>query len=52
MPLALLSFVSYASIDWGAMMAAAVVITLPILVISLFAQKYIFAALTAGAVKG
>lgn len=51
-PLALLSFVSYASIDWGAMMAAAVVITLPILVISLFAQKYIIAGLTAGAVKG
>ena len=51
-PLALLSFVSYASVDWGAMMAAAVVITLPILVISLLAQKYIIAGLTAGAVKG
>ena len=50
-PLALLSFVSYASVDWGAMMAAAVVITLPILVISLLAQKYIIAGLTAGAVK-
>lgn len=52
MPLALLNFVSYASVDWGAMMAAAVVITLPILVISLLAQKYIIAGLTAGAVKG
>jgi multiple sugar transport system permease protein len=51
-PLALLSFVSYASVDWGAMMAAAVVITLPILAISLIAQKYIIAGLTAGAVKG
>lgn len=51
-PLALLSFVSYASVDWGAMMAAAVVITLPVLVISLLAQKYIIAGLTAGAVKG
>ncbi len=51
-PLALLNFVSYASVDWGAMMAAAVVITLPILVISLLAQKYIIAGLTAGAVKG
>ena len=51
-PLALLSFVSYASVDWGAMMAAAVVITLPILVLSLIAQKYIIAGLTAGAVKG
>lgn len=51
-PLALLSFVTYASVDWGAMMAAAVVITLPILVISLLAQRYIIAGLTAGAVKG
>ena len=34
------------------MMAAAVVITLPILVIALLAQKYIIAGLTAGAVKG
>ena len=51
-PLALLSFVTYASVDWGAMMAAAVVITIPILAIALLAQKYIIAGLTAGAVKG
>lgn len=51
-PLALLNFVSYASVDWGAMMAAAVVIALPILFIALFAQKYIIAGLTAGALKG
>lgn len=51
-PLSLLSFVSYASVDWGAMMAAAVMITLPILIIALLAQKYIIAGLTAGAVKG
>lgn len=51
-PLALLSFVSYAAVDWGAMMAAAVVIALPILAIALLAQKYIIAGLTAGAIKG
>lgn len=51
-PLALLSFVSYAAVDWGAMMAAAVVIALPILIIALMAQKYIIAGLTAGAIKG
>ena len=50
--LALFSFVTYASIDWGAMMAASVLITLPILIMSLLTQKYIIQGLTAGAVKG
>ena len=52
LPLALYSFITYASIDWGALMAASVVITLPILLISLVTQKYIIQGLTAGAVKG
>lgn len=51
-PIALLSFKTYASVDWGAMMASACIITLPIIVIALLAQKYIIAGLTAGAVKG
>lgn len=50
--LALFSFVTYASVDWGAMMAASLLITLPILVMSLLTQKYIIQGLTAGAVKG
>jgi multiple sugar transport system permease protein len=33
-------------------MAAAVLITLPILVISMALQRYVIAGLTAGAVKG
>lgn len=52
LPLALFSFITYASIDWGALMAASVMITLPILIISLLTQKYIIQGLTAGAVKG
>ena len=52
LPLALFSFITYVSIDWGALMAASVVITLPILIISLVTQKYIIQGLTAGAVKG
>ena len=52
LPLALLSFISYASIDWGALMAAAVTITLPILIASIVLQKHIIAGLTAVAVKG
>lgn len=52
LPIAIFSFMSYASVDWGGLMAAAVVITAPIVLLSLLSQKYIVAGLTAGAVKG
>lgn len=52
LPVALFDFVGYASVDWGGLMAAAVVVTLPIILIAIFAQRYIVAGLTAGAMKG
>lgn len=52
LPIAIFNFMAYSEIDWGGLMAAAVVITLPIIVIALFAQKYIIQGLTAGAIKG
>jgi len=52
LPVAIFNFVSYASIDWGGLMSASVVVTVPIMVIALFTQKYIVAGLTAGATKG
>ncbi|MBQ8080752.1 MAG: carbohydrate ABC transporter permease [Clostridia bacterium] len=52
LPVAIFSFISYTEVNWGGLMAAAMVITLPIIIISLFLQKYIVAGLTAGAVKG
>ena len=52
LPVAIFNFVSYASIDWGGLMAAATVVTLPIMVIALFTQKYIVSGMTAGATKG
>lgn len=52
LPVAIFNFVSYASIDWGGLMAASVLITLPVMAIALFAQKYIVAGLSAGATKG
>ncbi|MDQ2810123.1 MAG: carbohydrate ABC transporter permease [Chloroflexota bacterium] len=52
LPVAIFGFISYASIDWGGLMAAAVIITLPVLVITLFVQRYVVSGLTAGAVKG
>lgn len=52
LPIAVFNFMSYSEINWGGLMAAAVVITLPILIISLALQKYIISGMTVGAVKG
>lgn len=52
LPVAIFDFVAYASIDWGGLMAASVVVTVPIMVIALFTQRYIVTGLTAGATKG
>ncbi len=52
LPVAIYNFISYAQIDWGGLMAAAVVITLPVLVLALLTQRYVVRGLTAGAVKG
>jgi multiple sugar transport system permease protein len=52
LPTAIFNFISYTDINWGGLMAAAVVITAPILIISLALQRYIVKGLTAGAVKG
>lgn len=52
LPVAIFNFIQYAQIDWGGLMAASVIITLPIVAISLLLQKYVIKGLTAGAVKG
>lgn len=51
-PVAIYNFISYAQIDWGGLMAAAVVITLPVLVLAIITQRYVIRGLTAGAIKG
>lgn len=51
-PVAIYNFIAFATIDWGGLMAASVIITLPVLVITLVTQKYVIRGLTAGAVKG
>ena len=55
-PLAITSFVSPTgsafAVPWGQIMAATVIVTLPLLVLVLVFQKRIIAGLTAGAVKG
>lgn len=52
LPVAIFNFLSYASVDWGGLMAASVVITLPVIIITIIMQRYVVSGLTAGAVKG
>jgi multiple sugar transport system permease protein len=52
LPIAVFNFLSYSEINWGGLMAAAVIITMPILIIALVLQRYIIKGVTVGAVKG
>jgi multiple sugar transport system permease protein len=52
LPAAIFRFISYLGVDWGGLMAASMVITFPIVLIALFAQRYIVSGLSAGATKG
>lgn len=52
LPIAMFNFISYTEINWGALLAAACIITLPVLLIALVAQRYVVSGLAAGAVKG
>jgi multiple sugar transport system permease protein len=52
LPVAIMSFLAYSEINWGGLMAAAVLITVPVLILAMATQKYIVRGLTAGAVKG
>lgn len=48
LPVAIFNFISYATIDWGGLMAASVIITVPVMMISLMMQKYIVSGLSGG----
>lgn len=52
LPVAVFSFISYTQVDWGGLNAAAFVVTLPVLVLIMFAQKQMVRGLTLGSVKG
>jgi multiple sugar transport system permease protein len=52
LPIAVYNFVSYAEVDWGAVMAAAVAIMTPAIILTMIFQKYVVQGLTLGAVKG
>jgi len=52
LPVAVFSFISYTQVDWGGLNAAATIVTLPVLIMILFAQKHMVRGLTLGSVKG
>jgi multiple sugar transport system permease protein len=52
LPLMVYNFMSYASLDWGGVMAAAVAIVTPAIILTMIFQKYVIKGLTVGAVKG
>lgn len=51
-PISLSEFSSYFKVDWGDTMAAATIITVPIVILFMLIQKHFVEGLTAGAVKG
>ena len=52
LPIAVYNFISYAEVDWGGVMAAAVAIMVPAIALTMVFQKYVVKGLTMGAVKG
>lgn len=52
LPVAVFEFMSYGQINWGAIAAAATVMTLPVIIMALFVQRNIVQGLAGGAVKG
>jgi len=52
LPLAAFKLLNFASFSWGGLAATAVLITLPIVLISLVMQRYLVSGLTVGGIKG
>ncbi len=52
LPVAVFNFMSYGSVNWGAITAAAAIMALPAIILTLFVQRHIVQGLSAGAVKG
>jgi multiple sugar transport system permease protein len=52
LPVAVYNMISFDQLSWGPLAAAALMVTLPVLILTVFAQRQIVVGLTAGAVKG
>lgn len=46
------SFIGESSVDWGGLMAAATIISLPPMILTLFVQRWLIRGLSVGSVKG
>jgi len=52
LPIGIMDFVGYYETNWGNLMAASILITLPVFVIFMFLQRQLIEGLTQGSVKG
>ena len=52
LPVAMSNFMSYTEINWGVVMASAVIIITPVIILAIVFQKYVIKGLVAGAIKG
>ena len=52
LPVAIIGFIADGNIFWGEMAAAGTLVVIPVILLSMAAQKYIVAGASAGAVKG
>ncbi|MCA1645628.1 MAG: carbohydrate ABC transporter permease [Chloroflexi bacterium] len=52
LPVAVFSVLTFEQLAWGNLAAAALIVTVPVLVITVFVQRQIVVGMTAGAVKG
>lgn len=52
LPVAVFNMMSFEQVVWGPLAAAALIVTLPVLALTLFVQRYIVAGLAAGGIKG
>ncbi|MFD5322187.1 carbohydrate ABC transporter permease [Streptomyces sp. NPDC127098] len=50
-PVTMFNFISYAGTDWGGLMAAATLMSVPVVLAAVLGQRYLVAGLTAGATK-
>ena len=52
LPVAVINSLTFEQISWGPLAAAALIVTLPALVLTIFVQRHIVTGLASGAVKG
>ena len=52
LPVAVYSVLTFEQVSWGPLAAAALLVTAPVLLLTLLMQRQIVAGLTAGGVKG